>query len=183
MDALGKFLAYGAIGLGLALAVLAYRLLSKEQAQPRPRREMFKPIYVFMAFSLVLCLTGFALEFAKSGAGKMAAVEKQNEELLQLVEKLKADQAAAGSALAQVRGISAQLLALKSGKIDRLYSMSLADEHQSRQVKEIADDFRQMDIGLRTALAVLMPGSPLLESHERPPAPHVAVVPPPGPRP
>ena len=59
----GQFLAYGAIGVGLALALLAYRLLSKEMDMTVPRPVVIRAIYVFMAFALVLASAGFVSEY------------------------------------------------------------------------------------------------------------------------
>ena len=57
MDVL-KILQIGVIGLGFLLAVLAYHLLTKEQKQDTPRSDILKSIYVFMSFSVVLCVIG-----------------------------------------------------------------------------------------------------------------------------
>lgn len=48
----------GVIGLGFLLAVLSYHLLTKEQKQHTPRPNIINSIYVFMGFSLVLCVIG-----------------------------------------------------------------------------------------------------------------------------
>ncbi|MFQ5770843.1 MAG: hypothetical protein ACE5HX_09925, partial [bacterium] len=58
-----EILGYGVIGLGFLLAFLAYRLLGKEQNKDKPRPALIRAIYVFMAFSVVLSLIGFASEF------------------------------------------------------------------------------------------------------------------------
>lgn len=55
-----QILKYGPIGLGLLLAVLAFRLLKQEQSQKSPRKSMLRAILFFMAFSLTLCLVGLA---------------------------------------------------------------------------------------------------------------------------
>ncbi|MCB0283624.1 MAG: hypothetical protein KDF60_13650 [Calditrichaeota bacterium] len=54
-------LGYGVIGLGFLLAVLAFRLLSAEQKRD-PRQEIIRAIYIFMVFSVVLCIIGFAAQ-------------------------------------------------------------------------------------------------------------------------
>ena len=59
MDVL-KILQIGVVGLGFLLAVLAYHLLTKEQKQDTPRQDILKSIYVFMSFSIVLCIIGVA---------------------------------------------------------------------------------------------------------------------------
>lgn len=50
------FLKYGAIGISLALAILSYRLLSKEQAKTEPRDSILRSIGYYMALTLVLSL-------------------------------------------------------------------------------------------------------------------------------
>lgn len=61
-------LSYGVIGLGFLLALLAYRLLTQEQRITKPRANILKAIYTFMAFSIVLCILGFIGEFRKVGS-------------------------------------------------------------------------------------------------------------------
>src|SRR5271155_6009933 len=58
-----KILGYGVLGLGFLLALLAYRLLSKEQGKQAPSPDAFRAIYVFMGFSLVLCILGLVSQF------------------------------------------------------------------------------------------------------------------------
>jgi len=53
-----KILQIGVIGLGFLLAVLSYNLLTKEQKQNKPRTDILKSVYVFMSFSVVLCVIG-----------------------------------------------------------------------------------------------------------------------------
>lgn len=48
------FLKYGAIGVSLALAILSYRLLSKEQDQPGVRLPMLNSIKWYFGFALLL---------------------------------------------------------------------------------------------------------------------------------
>lgn len=50
------FLKYGAIGISLALAVLSYRLLSKEQEKDTERPAILKSIKTYMLLTLVLSL-------------------------------------------------------------------------------------------------------------------------------
>jgi hypothetical protein len=65
IESLGKLLSYGAIGLGLALAVLAFMLLAAEQKIAKPRQKIMTAIYVYMSFSLLLAGGGFAIEVYK----------------------------------------------------------------------------------------------------------------------
>lgn len=60
-----QILNYGVIGLGFLLAFLAYKLLSKEQQLKEPRKNILKAVYVFMGFSIVLCLIGIGSESIK----------------------------------------------------------------------------------------------------------------------
>ena len=53
-------LSYGVSGLGFLLAVLAYRLLTREQNQTEPRSNVLRSIYIFMGFSLLLCVLGIS---------------------------------------------------------------------------------------------------------------------------
>jgi hypothetical protein len=60
-----NYLAYGAVGLALALAVLAFRLPSLEQKTARPRAPILRAIYVYLGFAFALALSGFAFEYFK----------------------------------------------------------------------------------------------------------------------
>ena len=62
---MGMLLAYGIIGLGLALAILAYRLLAAEQKIEKPRPAIITSIYVFMTFSIGLTCIGVFFELKK----------------------------------------------------------------------------------------------------------------------
>ena len=66
------FLAYGAIGIALALAILSYRLLSKEQQREEVREPMLKSIRNYFIMSIVLSLffgTGEIISMLSSEAG------------------------------------------------------------------------------------------------------------------
>jgi hypothetical protein len=57
-----EFLKYGAIGIALALAVLSYNLLSKEQDKPKIRPSMLKTIKTYFGLALGLSLFFGVLE-------------------------------------------------------------------------------------------------------------------------
>ncbi|MFP4042436.1 MAG: hypothetical protein ACLFT6_06715 [Bacteroidales bacterium] len=50
------FLKYGALGIALALAILSYRLLSKEQDKEEVREPMLKSIRYYLFFAVILSL-------------------------------------------------------------------------------------------------------------------------------
>jgi hypothetical protein len=57
-----RILGVGTIGLGFLLALLAFRLLNREQGIEQPRSGMLKAINQFMLFSFSLCLIGLSSE-------------------------------------------------------------------------------------------------------------------------
>lgn len=57
------YLAYGAIGLGLSLAILNFHLLRNEQLLNNPRPQMLRAIYAFMCLTLLLTIAGFTSEY------------------------------------------------------------------------------------------------------------------------
>ena len=65
------FLKYGAIGFGLASAILLYRLLGREATRDKPRRRILTAIYGFMLFAVVLAGAGFALEYQRLNRGQL----------------------------------------------------------------------------------------------------------------
>lgn len=67
MDFAFKILGYGINGLIFLLLYLAYKLLSNEQKQKKPRENLLKSIYIFLSFSTILCIFGFYLEYSKNG--------------------------------------------------------------------------------------------------------------------
>jgi hypothetical protein len=60
-----QILRIGVIGLGFFLAYFSYRLLSKEQKKEKPRSSVIRAVYIFMAFSVALCLIGIYSQFIK----------------------------------------------------------------------------------------------------------------------
>jgi hypothetical protein len=74
IESLGNLLGFGISGLGLALAILAYRLLAAEQKQPKLRIKMLTSIYVYMVFALTLVGTGvfYELERPREAAADLA---------------------------------------------------------------------------------------------------------------
>ena len=66
MANVNQLLGYAIIGLGLALAILAFRLLQSEQKQRIPRQSMLAAIYVFTAFSLLLAAAGIFAEIKRT---------------------------------------------------------------------------------------------------------------------
>ena len=73
----GKILGYGAIGLGFLLAVLAYRLLSRENFRERP-------IYVYLVFCLLLVIVGSTLQYVAAKDNTVAVLEREKQLTLDL---------------------------------------------------------------------------------------------------
>lgn len=71
-----EFLNYGAIGITLALAILSYRLLSKEQDQPQVREPMLGSIRNYMAFTLIIAVLFAITEFIAPLFSKDKTAEK-----------------------------------------------------------------------------------------------------------
>jgi hypothetical protein len=67
-----KILGYGAIGLGLLLAVLTYNLLKNPSLKERP-------IYVFQAFCLALVVIGAWLQYTNNSSAADASLALQKE--------------------------------------------------------------------------------------------------------
>ena len=87
---MANYLVYGAVGLGLVLAVLAYRLLSKEQERPgATRASLLRATYVFMAFALALAAGGFASEYLKSDASQIGTVRAELEKTTSELQALR----------------------------------------------------------------------------------------------
>lgn len=111
MSGLSEMLRYGAIGLGLALAILTYALLIQEQKLKTPRRAMIRAVYVFMGFSLTLSLAGLLAESLKGNAD-------QGQQLLNVREL-----AESREIVSNARAAIAPLLDLKEGQIANLRTL------------------------------------------------------------
>jgi cytochrome bd-type quinol oxidase subunit 1 len=85
---LSGILSYGVIGLGFLLALLAYRLLGREQQKETPRKSILIAIHVFMIFSVVLCLIGFGSEIAKATLPEPAAIAALKNKMDELEGKM-----------------------------------------------------------------------------------------------
>jgi len=90
-----NLLTYGAIGLGLSLAILTYRLIQFEQTKPLPRSLIIKTTYAYMVLTIVLSLTGFISESynekekIKNITQTLFEFQKENENLKVSIFKLK----------------------------------------------------------------------------------------------
>ncbi|HET8580656.1 MAG TPA: hypothetical protein VFL31_06635 [Nitrospiraceae bacterium] len=138
---LANLLSYGAIGLGLALAILAYLLLRTEQRVARPRKSIITAIYVFMCFSLVLSGAGFASEYLRSDAATLPEMRKE------LAEKTKTL-----TNLSSSRQVLDALVDVKDGKIERLKQLDPSNPSYVPLVQEIQRDLEVIDQSIRKAL-------------------------------
>jgi hypothetical protein len=150
---MANYLAYGAIGLGLALAVLAYRLLSKEQERPGAARgPLLRATYVFMAFALALAAGGFVSEYLKSEASQIGAVRADLEKTSGELQVLRTKHQEVREGLNVSRTVMRSLMDLKQGKVTRLKQLDPLSPEYVPLVKEIQADLELLDKGLRKAL-------------------------------
>lgn len=85
-----EILGYGVIGLGFLLAFLAFTLLTREQKREAPRGTILAAIYIFMVFSLALCLIGFVADTQKSENGSSANQQQIDSLRQELTHRLSA---------------------------------------------------------------------------------------------
>jgi hypothetical protein len=134
--ALGKLLRYGAMGFGLALAILTGILLATEQRASPPRREMLLTIVAFMVFSLVLTLAGLGAEVKTRLAESM--LRTANNELQ--------------SKLTNSREQLLGLLNLKNSALGRLAELTPSDPGYNAVVSEIRSELESLAKGMTTVL-------------------------------
>jgi len=91
-----NLISYGAIGLGLALAILTFKLLNNEQKKQNPNSNIIISSYGFMILSIVISSAGFISE-STNKKHEHAKVLKENDKLttqniilLSTIERLKA---------------------------------------------------------------------------------------------
>ena len=70
-----NYLAYGAIGIAMATAVLAFRLLSREQKKEHPNESILKMIKWFIGLAVFFAVFFGAIEIFKGGATADPTVE------------------------------------------------------------------------------------------------------------
>jgi len=148
-----SYLAYGAVGLGLALAVLAYRLLTKEQDMKTPRQMLVNAIYVFMGFSLVLTGAGFVSEYVKSDASSIDRVRAELSDKTKQLTDLQERYAAVEQALTTSRTVMQSLMDIKQGKVSRLKQLDPKAPEYVPLVQEIQADLERLDKSLKDALS------------------------------
>lgn len=83
-----SYLQYGAIGVGLALALVAAQMLSQEYKREPVRTKVLWSIFGFLAFSMLLCTLGFLSERAPLLSSTLSSTQ----ELQSKLDVLKRDQ-------------------------------------------------------------------------------------------
>jgi hypothetical protein len=152
MSSLGDFLTYGAIGLGLGLAVLAYLLLRKEQEIVEPRTKIIKAIYVFMGFALLLTAGGFMGEYLKSEATAVDPLRAQLKEKDRRVLEIEEQYRQVTQQLSSSRDSIEMLLDLKDGKIARLRDIDPSSPGYVALIREIQNDLEQIDRNMKKVI-------------------------------
>lgn len=120
-----SYLAYGAIGLALALAVLAYRLLAQEQRSKMPRKQILSAINVYLGFALTLALAGFAAEFFKKAPVDEGALREEVRTATQRAADAETKRRDMVADINKTRAVLRALLNMKSG--------ALAEAQRSRE--------------------------------------------------
>ena len=97
IDSLVAFLQYGALGLTLALAFLAYRLPRKEQDRPEAREPILKHIRLYLAFAVLAMVVFAATELITELGGRdggpvippdsLAALERSRDSALHALDE------------------------------------------------------------------------------------------------
>ncbi|MDF3868450.1 hypothetical protein P3W53_28605 [Pseudomonas denitrificans (nom. rej.)] len=152
MQGLASFLTYGAIGLGLALALLSYRLLRSEQAVERPRPGFLRAIYIYMCFSLVLVVGGLVGEHFKPDAAAAKQLQVRAESQAKEIEALKTQIADANNKLQRSQLRIGDLMNLKSGKLRQLID-ARTDPAREALLQSISEDLANIDALISNALA------------------------------
>lgn len=76
-----RILSIGTIGLGFLLALLAFRLLNREQSETKSRDKMLNAITRFMIFSFSLCVIGLSSEIYRIYASSKISTPTQQMQL------------------------------------------------------------------------------------------------------
>lgn len=150
---MANYLAYGAIGLGLALGVLAYRLLAREQERPgAARTPLLRATYIFMGFGLLLAAGGFVSEYLRNDASQIGAVRADLERTSGALQTLQANHQAVRESIMVSRAVMRSLMDQKEGKVTRLKQLDPLSSEYVPLVKAIQADLELLDTGLRKTL-------------------------------
>ncbi len=159
MGELAKFLAYGAIGLGLALAVLSFFLLRKEQDMVTPRRELIKAIYVFMFFSIVLSAGAFVTESFKPNPVSLDQLQADVAQKTAALQQVELEHRKIEQRLSSARSQMQSVMNLKEGKLARMRTLDPTKPEFPTLVREIQKDLEAIDVELAKVLDALAPDS------------------------
>lgn len=152
MQGLIGFLPYGAMGLGLALAWLAYQLLRYEQARSKPRASFLIAIYVFMTFSLTSVVFGYVSEHFKPDVSENRTLHSQLLEKTQEVEDLKARINSVDKTLNLVRGKIRSLMDAKEVAVNQLSNLQLPQDAKEEVIHIIQTNLQALDEQVRKAV-------------------------------
>jgi len=159
-----SYLAYGAIGLGLALAVLTYRLL---KPVIRNRRMQIYVLSGYMIFAIVLTLVGILAEYVH---GEVAQTVKLKADLSAEQAKLAVLQTKYTAVDQQLTYARTQLgtwIMLKGGKLERLQELLTSDSNSNpnsnaiyQRLSDFARDLQDIDACLQDAIFAVSPDTP-----------------------
>jgi hypothetical protein len=124
-----EMLGYGAIGLSWALAGLAYNLLSKEQQQVKPRKNMISSIYIFMFMAFMLSLIGFAFELSKE-EGKNKSISSDQK-------------------VVEIKKIISRLTSAKTNLIENLEKIKLSNEQDQYTIRAVISSIKEIDNAIK----------------------------------
>ena len=124
-----EMLGYGAIGFSWALAGLAYNLLSKEQQQQKPRKNMITSIYSFMFMSFILSVVGFTFELSREeGKNKIGECEQK---------------------IIEIKRIIGKLTSAKRNLVDSLENIKLNDPKDEYTIRAVINGIKEIDNSIR----------------------------------
>jgi len=75
---ISSFLTYGAIGLGLSLAFLTYKIISQEQKKKNPNTNVIYSTYAFIIMSIIISFLGFVFE-SNNLKSENSKLQKEND--------------------------------------------------------------------------------------------------------
>lgn len=150
-----SFLSYGAIGLGLALAVLTFNLLRLEQKVQVPRIIILCAIYAFMGFSLIMSSIGFTAEYASNYKDVIKSL-KTIAELSDTLDKMKMNTDKVQAILhkfEKMRHVLDVLTTVKGDKLSHWQKSQLDGVITSDMIKEIRYDLINLNAAMKKELA------------------------------
>lgn len=151
------YLSYGAIGLGLALSVLAFNLIRSEQKIVVPRLSILIASYFFMVFSIIMSVLGFSFEYISKNESLLKSMRTISD-LTAALDNMKDNAEALKNIVykfEKMKSVLDSLTSIKGDKLTYMQRMQLNDANTAESIRELKTDLTNLNRAMRKELALI----------------------------